>query len=59
MRVSAQELIQDFNKALDLLQIAGPNPLLTDSDEYWDEFRKLMDKYRPQRDEEDDQTQNT
>lgn len=54
MKVSPQELIADFNKALDLLQVAGPNPLVADSDEYWTEFQKLMDKYRPEQDEEDD-----
>ena len=40
-----ETIFADFKKALKLLEVVGPNPLLIGSAEYWDRYYKLVDKY--------------
>lgn len=54
MKITANELMKDLEEALSLLQVAGPNPLLIESDEYFDRFNKLTDKYIKQDDEDEE-----
>lgn len=44
----------DFHEALSLLLVAGPNPLLIDSESYWDRYNKLTDKYIPDEDNQNE-----
>lgn len=52
--MTLEEFKADFSEALNLLQMAGPNPLLVDSDEYWERYEKLTDKYLPPQEEDDE-----
>lgn len=47
-------IFKDFEEALELLALVGPNPLLIKSDDYWDRYYNLTDKYYPQEEEEDE-----
>lgn len=40
--------IQDLSEALELLNKAGPNPLLITEKEYWARYDRLMQKYFPE-----------
>lgn len=52
--MTGEQLITDLQEALSLLQMAGPNPLIVTEDEYWTRCTKLLDKYFPDQDEEED-----
>lgn len=51
--MTLEEFKADFEEALELLQMAGPNRLLINEDEYWDRYNKLTDKYIPNEDEDE------
>lgn len=42
----------DLMEALALLNVAGPNPLLINADEYWDRYHDLTEKYFPDEEEQ-------
>ena len=44
---------EDLHEALALLQVAGPNPLLIEGEEYWARYDKLTNKYYPPEDDEE------
>lgn len=37
--IEAETLLR---QAIELLRVAGPNPLLIDSDDYWEHFHKIL-----------------
>lgn len=45
-KVTVNELLSDFEEAMTLLLMAGPNPLMINEDEYYERLTKLRDKYK-------------
>jgi hypothetical protein len=43
--ITAEELVEDLKEALELLSSSGPNPLLIESDEFWERYQILTDKW--------------
>lgn len=43
--ITVEEIFEDLKGAYDLLKSSGPNPLLIESDEFWERFEAIGNKY--------------
>ena len=53
-QITINELKSDFLEAIELLSVSAPQRLLVDEAVYWGRYHELMDKYRPQSEDDED-----